>query len=90
MRWRMTAADKMRQMEKQQWHGNGQATMVGGRGVTTVPTTMTTQQSTNVLRQRQRTATAGEWQRINNNGAADKQRRSMEEDDVGCLDRAED
>ncbi len=48
-------------MEKQQWHGNRQATMVGGGGAMRALTTMTTkQQSTNVLWQRQRTKTTGE------------------------------
>jgi hypothetical protein len=41
------------QMEKQQLHGNGQATTVGGGGAMTALTTrMTKHQSTNVRRQR--------------------------------------
>jgi hypothetical protein len=88
MRWRMTAADKMRRMEKKRWCGNGQATMVGGRGATMALTTMATkQQSTNVRQQRRRTTTPGKRQQMNNNGAQNKQQRSMTEDDGGYLDR---
>jgi hypothetical protein len=56
----MAASKKTQWMEKPQWHGNGQATMVGGRGATTVQTTTTTkQQSTNVRWQRRSMMAAG-------------------------------
>jgi hypothetical protein len=63
MRWRVTAAKDMRQMEKLQGRGNRQATMVGGGVATTaLMATTTKQQSTNVRGQRRRTAAASKRQ----------------------------
>jgi hypothetical protein len=70
MRWRTKVVEKTLWMEKQQWHGNGQATMVNGRRSTmALMITTAKQQSTNVQQQSWRRTTAGKRQQMSNNGA---------------------